>query len=341
VVVDHLQKETVIFAHVFGGPGSNIEVDTSALEHACRSTPAMRDLALPHHDSDHPSINVSIDTTDAEFANVVLEMKKHIVAGDVFQIVPSRTFSTPCPKPMRAYEKLKALNPSPYMYYICDNDFSLFGASPETFIKVSGTPKTVEVRPIAGTRRRGFDEDGEISVDLDSRREAELRLDHKEVAEHMMLVDLARNDVARVCKPKTRYVEKLMNVDRFSHVMHLTSYVRGELRDDLDALHAYQASLNMGTLVGAPKVKASEILRLQESAKRATYGGAVGYIDHSGEMDTAIVIRSAFVQNGIAHVRAGAGVVYDSIPKEEAKETRSKAEAVLAAIAQSLDGVST
>ncbi len=150
-----------------------------------------------------------------------------------------------------------------------------------------------------------------------------------------MLVDLARNDVARVSKSGTRHVEELLGVEAYSHVMHLVSSVRGELRDDLDALHAYQAALNMGTLVGAPKVRAAALLRQTEATKRGPYGGAVGYLTHRGDMDTAIVIRSALVRNGLAHVRAGAGVVHDSDPESEAQETRRKAQAVLGAIAAS------
>lgn len=273
------------------------------------------------------------DTSDEEFSQIVVQLKRRIVAGDVFQIVPSRSFQMPCAKPFAAYEKLRAFNPSPYMYYIVDDDFTLFGASPETYVKVDGKSRRVEIRPIAGTRRRGVTPEGEIDHELDMRREAELRLDEKELAEHMMLVDLARNDVARVSEPKTRSVEQLLSVDRYSHVMHLVSCVKGKLRKDLDALHAYQASMNMGTLVGAPKVKAAEILRQTEKTKRGFYGGAVGYFEGDGNMNTAIVIRSAWVRDGVAHVRAGAGVVYDSVPEEETQETKNKAEAVLRAIA--------
>ena len=238
----------------------------------------------------------------------------------------------PCTKPFAAYEKLRVFNPSPYMYYIIDDDFTLFGASPETYVKVDGKSRRIEIRPIAGTRRRGVTPEGEIDHELDMRLEAELRLDEKELAEHMMLVDLARNDVARVSEPKTRGLEQLLSVDRYSHVMHLVSCVKGQLRKDLDGLHAYQASMNMGTLVGAPKVKAAEILRQIEKTKRGFYGGAVGYFEGDGNMNTAIVIRSALVRDGVAHVRAGAGVVYDSVPDDETQETKNKAEAVLRAI---------
>jgi anthranilate synthase component 1 len=190
----------------------------------------------------------------------------------------------------------------------------------------------VEIRPIAGTARRGRTPEGAPDLDLDGRLEAELRLSEKEVAEHMMLIDLARNDVARVSKPGTRHVPRLLTVDRYSHVMHLVSYVKGELQDGLDALHAYAASMNMGTLVGAPKLEAARILRQRETTRRGPYGGAVGYVTSEGDMDTAIVIRSALVKDGVAYVRAGAGVVYDSDPAAEAEETRRKAQAVLKAL---------
>jgi anthranilate synthase component 1 len=218
------------------------------------------------------------------------------------------------------------------MFYVKRQEDVLFGSSPETCLKVSGQPRRVEITPLAGTRPRGFDASGFIDPDLDSRLEAELKLDQKELAEHMMLVDLARNDVARVSRPGTRRVDRLLTVDRFSHVMHLVSYVSGELRGDLDALHAYAASMNMGTLVGAPKVRAAELLRELEPTKRGPYGGAVGYLSCDGAMDTAITIRSALVRDNVAYVRAGAGVVYDSDPQLEADETRRKAQAVLKAL---------
>ena len=269
--------------------------------------------------------------SDEAYAALVGDLKRRIVAGDVFQIVPSRTFSAPCAYPLAAYAHLSATNPSPYMFYVRAPEHTLFGASPETAVKVDG-PRTVEICPIAGTAPRARRPDGSIDLDLDGRLEAELRLSQKELAEHMMLIDLARNDVARVSVAGTRHVSRLLAVDRYSHVMHLVSHVAGTLRDDLDALHAYAATMNMGTLVGAPKLKAAEILRQVEPSRRGPYGGAVGYITADGRMDTAIVIRSAVVHEGVAHVRAGAGVVYDSDPASEAQETRRKARAVLDAL---------
>lgn len=276
---------------------------------------------------------IRVDVDDDTFKGQVDTLKDYIRKGDIFQVVPSRSFSVSCPSSLAAYSKLKQTNPSPYMFYLNDADFVLFGASPESAIKYCHQSNDVEIYPIAGTRRRGFNPDGSINKDLDGRIELELRLDKKEMSEHLMLVDLARNDVARISQPGTRHVADLLKVDRYSHVMHLVSRVVGKLRDDLDALHAYQACMNMGTLTGAPKIRASELIRDTEQQRRGSYGGAVGYLTGQGEMDTCIVIRSAFVKDKVAHVQAGAGVVYDSDPQSEADETRNKAAAVLNAIA--------
>lgn len=283
-----------------------------------------------------PSVEVSVDLSDEQFCNHVLDLKQHILAGDIFQVVPSRTFSLPCPSPLLAYAKLKESNPSPYMFYMQDATFSIFGASPESALKYERESNQVEIYPIAGTRPRGKRPDGSIDRDLDSRIELNLREDTKEKSEHIMLVDLARNDVAKVSRPGTRYVKDLLKVDRYSHVMHLVSRVVGQLRDDLDPLHAYQACMNMGTLVGAPKVSAATLIREVEKKRRGSYGGAVGYLNGQGDMDTCIVIRSALVKNGTAYIQAGAGVVYDSVPQAEADETRAKAQAVIGAVKAAL-----
>ncbi|MDR1277022.1 MAG: anthranilate synthase component 1 [Candidatus Accumulibacter sp.] len=276
--------------------------------------------------------NLLCDSSDLVFAAKVKTLKEHILAGDVFQIVASRTFFTPCEDAFAAYCALRSINPSPYLFYMNGGGFILFGASPESAVKVEGGARSISISPIAGTAPRGFFPDGRIDADLDGRLEAELRLNEKENAEHMMLVDLARNDVARVSKPGTRAVGELLRTERYSHVMHLVSRVTGTLRDDLDALHAYQASMNMGTLTGAPKIRAMQLLREHEGKRRGHYGGAIGYLRGDGSFDTAIVIRAALVENGTASVRAGAGVVHDSVPILEADETRRKAEAVLRAI---------
>lgn len=275
---------------------------------------------------------VQINLDDEVFKGIVEKLKHHIHIGDVFQIVPSRRFSLPCPNRLAAYSKLKQNNPSPYMFFMQDQDFTLFGASPESALKYDNQTRQLEIYPIAGSRPRGFDEQGNIDPELDSRLELELRLDQKELAEHLMLVDLARNDIARVCESGSRRVADLMQIDRYSHIMHLVSRVIGTLRHDLDALHAYQACMNMGTLTGAPKIKAMQLIYQVEQQKRHSYGGAVGYLTSDGNLDTCIVIRSAFVQNGIAYVQAGCGEVLDSDPQMEADETRHKARAVLKAI---------
>ncbi|MGL6297383.1 MAG: anthranilate synthase component 1 [Plesiomonas sp.] len=275
---------------------------------------------------------LTVSHSDLQFCQTVEALKAHIQCGNIFQVVPSRRFSLPCPNPLSAYRELKQSNPSPYMFFMQDALFTLFGASPESALKFTATSRQVEIYPIAGTRPRGKTPSGTLDYDLDSRLELDLRLDKKELAEHMMLVDLARNDVARISEPGSRYVADLLHVDRYSHVMHLVSRVIGTLRYDLDALHAYQASMNMGTLTGAPKIRAMQLIYETEQRKRGSYGGAVGYMTGHGDLDTCIVIRSAYVENQIAHVQAGAGVVYDSIPQAEADETRTKAQAVLSAI---------
>jgi anthranilate synthase component 1 len=269
------------------------------------------------------------DLDDAAFCAVVERMKDHILAGDVYQIVPSRTFRAACPDPLRAFAAVRRLDPSPYMFFVSGPDHILFGASPETSVRVrrEGDWPIVEVKPIAGTRPRGADSDD------DDRLEADLRLDHKEIAEHMMLVDLARNDVARVSMPGSRRVAALMTVERYARVMHLVSSVKGSLGLGFDALHALQACLNVGTLSGAPKIKATELLRRTEKTKRGPYGGAVGWLNGDGMLDSGVVIRSAVVKDRQAYVRAGAGVVHDSDPQSEADETRRKASAILSSIA--------
>ncbi|MBV9526802.1 anthranilate synthase component 1 [Sphingomonas sp.] len=272
---------------------------------------------------------VSVDQSDEDFAAAVLKLKEHVLAGDVYQIVASRTFSAHCPDPLSAFARVRALDRSPYMFFVSMADSVLFGASPETSVRVTRErgKAVLEVKPIAGTRPRG--QDG----DQDNRMEADLRLDEKEAAEHMMLVDLARNDVARVSEPGTRHVDRLMTLEKYARVMHLVSSVKGVLAPRFDALHALQACLNVGTLSGAPKLKATELLRRYERTRRGAYGGAIGWLNGEGLMDTGVVIRSALVRNGTAHVRAGAGIVHDSDPVAEADETRRKASAVLTAIA--------
>ena len=271
--------------------------------------------------------------SDADFEAVVEEMRGYIADGDVYQVVPSRGFTIDCPDALAAYHVLRHANPSPYMFYLAAPDFELFGASPESALLYSVRSGRVAIRPIAGTRPRGLHPDGSVDHERDTRLELELRTDAKEVAEHVMLVDLARNDVARVSRPGTRSVQDLLRVDRYSRVMHLVSEVSGELAEDLDALDAFRASMTMGTLTGAPKLRAAELIRQAEGVRRGSYGGSVGYIRGDGELDTCIVIRSGFVVDGTALVQAGAGVVAASSPAAEAAETVHKARAVLEAVA--------
>ncbi|MBE6481464.1 MAG: anthranilate synthase component 1 [Actinomyces ruminicola] len=280
-----------------------------------------------------PALHAVPTQSDAEYAAVVETMKESIAAGDVYQVVPARGFTLPCPDALAAYHALRESNPSPYMFYVGAPDFELLGASPESALLHSAKTGQVAIRPIAGTRPRGLAPDGAVDHERDTRLELELRTDAKEVAEHVMLVDLARNDVARVSVPGTRRVEDLLRVDRYSRVMHLVSEVSGKLAPDLDALDAFRASMTMGTLTGAPKLRAAELIRGAEGVRRGSYGGSVGYFRGDGELDTCIVIRSAFVRAGTALVQAGAGVVADSVPAAEAAETVHKASAVLAAVA--------
>ena len=271
---------------------------------------------------------IEVDLDDAGYGAVVERLRGHIAQGDVYQIVPSRTFRVHCPDPLAAYARLRAVEQAAYRFFVATPEHILFGASPETSVRVTAIAagREVEVKPIAGTRRRG------ATPDEDDRLEADMRLDAKELAEHMMLVDLARNDVARVSAPGTRRVARLMTVERFARVMHLVSSVTGLLRPGLDARHALQACLNGGTLTGAPKLRATELLRETERTRRGPYGGAVGWLNGAGALDTGVVIRSALVKDGTAYVRAGAGVVFDSDPAREADETRRKASALLSVL---------
>ncbi|NVJ57328.1 MAG: anthranilate synthase component 1 [Vibrionaceae bacterium] len=328
LVVDHQRETCDLQATLFANQEQKATLQTriDSIAQQCSNL-----TVLPQANK-LKDVEVAPSVSDQDFCQIVRDLKQYVVKGDIFQVVPSRRFTLPCPSPLAAYKELKISNPSPYMFYMQDELFTLFGASPESALKYETDTNQVEIYPIAGTRRRGKRPNGAIDFDLDSRIELELRSDKKENAEHMMLVDLARNDVARISQAGTRHVADLLKVDRYSHVMHLVSRVVGQLRNDLDALHAYQACMNMGTLTGAPKIRAMQLIRDVEGARRGSYGGAVGYLTGEGTLDTCIVIRSAYVENGIAQVQAGAGVVFDSDPQSEADETRGKAQAVISAI---------
>ena len=263
--------------------------------------------------------------TQGEFEDCVRRAKEYVAAGDIIQVVPSIRFSRPLSvDPFQVYRHLRRVNPSPYMFFLDCDDLQLAGASPEMLLQaVAGRART---RPIAGTRPRGATPDEEAELERD------LLADPKELAEHVMLVDLGRNDLGRVSRPGTVNVDDLMIVERFSHVMHIVSDVSGQLDPRYRGVDALRACFPAGTLSGAPKIRAMEIIAELEDLRRGPYGGAVGYISHSGDMDTAITIRTLLAHNGRAHVQAGAGIVADSVPATEYEECVNKARAVLQAI---------
>src|SRR3954468_7254168 len=263
---------------------------------------------------------------DDGYAQAVERVKDYIRAGDAYQVVPSQRWSAKLPcDPFSIYRGLRAVNPSPYMYFLDFEDFQIAGASPESLVTVEG--RTAKQRPIAGTRPRAG------TLEEDARRAEELLADEKERAEHVMLVDLARNDLGRVCQYGSVRVDELMTVETYSHVLHIVSAVSGRLREGVSAMDALRASLPAGTLSGAPKIRAMQIIDELEPVKRGPYGGAVGYLSYTGDLDTCIYIRSALVADGRIHVQAGGGIVADSDPAYEVRETEAKAGAVWAAVA--------
>ena len=333
LVVDHPTQEATLVGASVDAAELERRLDALAAAINTAADAAEHSPAPPEVAADSAVLHAVPTTSDADFEAVVETMRGYIADGDVYQVVPSRGFTIDCPDALAAYHVLRHANPSPYMFYLAAPDFELFGASPESALLYSVRSGRVAIRPIAGTRPRGLHLDGSVDHERDTRLELELRTDAKEVAEHVMLVDLARNDVARVSRPGTRSVQDLLRVDRYSRVMHLVSEVSGELAEDLDALDAFRASMTMGTLTGAPKLRAAELIRQAEGVRRGSYGGSVGYIRGDGELDTCIVIRSGFVVDGTALVQAGAGVVAASSPAAEAAETVHKARAVLEAVA--------
>jgi len=338
ILVDHEHGTCTVVALVAGGADVRTAYNDAArdVERLARVARETGEISSTRAHTMLPARGArslaAADLDDQAYAALVRKLRGHVEAGDVFQVVPSRAFTVPCEDPLRAYARLRASNPTPYQFFIRSPEFVLFGASPETAIRVGARPARVTMRPIAGTVPRARKPGGEIDAETDSRLQAALLTSPKELAEHLMLVDLARNDVARVSRPGTRIVTRLLALESYRHVSHLVSEVTGDLDEGLDALHAYAASMNMGTLVGAPKIRAAQLLRLHEPAKRGAYGGAVAILTHDGALDSAIVIRSALVSRGVASVRAGAGVVLDSDPLSEAAETRHKAAAVLDAL---------
>lgn len=267
-----------------------------------------------------------------EFEEIVRRCKEYIHAGDIFQVVPSVRFSVPvtCGS-LELYRALRSINPSPYMYFLDFGDFQVVGSSPEILATVEN--RRVRVRPIAGTRPRGADEDE------DRRLEQELLADPKERAEHIMLVDLGRNDVGRVARYGTVRVDDLMTIERYSHVMHIVSNVTGDLADGVSACEAVESCFPAGTLTGAPKVRAMEIIEEMEPSRRGLYGGAVGYLSFRGDADFAIAIRTMLIKDGMAHMQAGAGIVADSDPAREYEECVNKAGALLSAVRMAHEGL--
>jgi anthranilate synthase component 1 len=333
IIFDHLHHQVTILVNAFVSQEDDLD---QAYERAAelierarmllggpvpRSDPGVR----PDRDSGSNGGAFRPNMSREQFEQSVERSKHYIREGDVFQVVPSQRWSGTCPvEPFSVYRGLRNVNPSPYMYFLEFDDFAIAGASPEPLVKVSGS--LVESRPIAGTRPRA------TTPEEDLRRAAELLEDEKERAEHVMLVDLARNDLGAVCEYGSVEVEELMAIETYSHVMHIVSSVTGTLRPQLGAIDALRACLPAGTLSGAPKIRAMEIIDELEPTKRGLYGGAVGYLSYSGDLDTCIHIRTVVVKDGIAHVQAGAGVVADSDPAYEHRESVAKAEAVFKAM---------
>jgi anthranilate synthase component I len=327
VVFDHLKHTVTVIANVY----TDDDLDAS-YRRALETIAEVRwKLAGPvPHPVRPPATGRVAPTFESNmsrerFEAIVARIIEYIYAGDAFQVVPSQRWSAPVPvEAFSIYRGLRAVNPSPYMYFLDFGDFEVAGASPEPLITVSG--RRVSTRPIAGTRPRGS------TPDEDTALAAELLADEKERAEHVMLVDLGRNDLGRVCEYGSVEVESFMAVENYSHVMHIVSSVVGTLRPGVDALDALRSVLPAGTLSGAPKVRAMQIIDELEPVKRGGYGGAIGYASYTGELDTCIHIRTVVVKDGVAHVQAGGGTVADAKPEYEFRESEAKARAVLQAI---------
>jgi anthranilate synthase component I len=327
LVFDHLRHELTILACAFVDEDGAVEV---AYEKAAATIAEMRErlrgaVPVPAHPSVVAAPEFKSNMEREQFEAAVARIVEYVHAGDAFQVVPSQRFSAPAPvEAFSVYRGLRAVNPSPYMYFLEFGDFQLAGASPEPLVKVIGD--RVETRPIAGTYPRGASED-------EDRRLAErLVKDPKERAEHVMLVDLGRNDLGRVCKYGSVKVDELMVVETYSHVLHIVSQVSGKLKEGVSAMDVLRSALPAGTLSGAPKVRAMQIIDELEPVKRGGYGGAVGYLSWDGDLDTAIHIRTVVVKDGRLHVQAGGGTVADAKPSYEWNESVNKARAVFRAV---------
>jgi anthranilate synthase component 1 len=321
VAFDHLRHEVTVLANVF----AEDDVERSYEQAAAAIAEVKERLAGPvprrgvgRQDPPEFFSNLGRDG----YAAAVERAIEYIHAGDAYQVVPSQRWTANCSvEAFSIYRGLRAINPSPYMYFLDFEDFQIAGASPESLVKVGG--RRVEVRPIAGTRPR-TGEDAHVAE--------ELLADEKERAEHVMLVDLGRNDLGRVCDYGSVQVDDLMAIETYSHVIHIVSSVSGTLREDVTAMDAMRAALPAGTLSGAPKIRAMQIIDELEPVKRGPYGGAVGYLSYTGDLDTCIYIRSALVRDGKVFVQAGAGIVADSDPAYETRESEAKADAVFEAL---------
>jgi anthranilate synthase component 1 len=327
LVFDHLRHELTIMSCAFAEEGGEIDAAYDRAAAAIADVRARLRGAVPAPDTpqlaEPPRFESNMERE--EFEAVVERIVEYVHAGDAFQVVPSQRFSAPAPvEAFSIYRGLRAVNPSPYMYFLEFGDFQIAGASPEPLVKVTGD--RVETRPIAGTYPRGGDEE-------EDRRLAErLVNDPKERAEHVMLVDLGRNDLGRVCEYGTVEVDELMVVETYSHVLHIVSQVSGTLREGVGAMDVLRSALPAGTLSGAPKVRAMQIIDELEKVKRCSYGGAIGYLSWNGDLDTAIHIRTVVVKDGQVHVQAGGGTVADAKPAYEYNESVNKAKAVFRAV---------
>ncbi len=330
-VFDQIAQEILICTPVFSSEANATDAYNAATD---RINKTVDDLHLPAAGQSKPQAKAAmldpILGTDAKtFKSRVAKAKNYVEAGDVFQVVIGQRLEAPMPASSFAlYRALRRMNPSPFLYFLKFEDHAIVGSSPEILVRLRGGKVTI--RPIAGTRPRG------ATAEEDLANEKSLLADEKECAEHLMLLDLGRNDVGRVSKSGTVTVTEEFIIERYSHVMHIVSNVEGELKDEYDALSALFAGFPAGTVSGAPKIRAMEIIEELEDEKRGIYGGAVGYISCEGEMDTAIVLRTAIIKDGKLHVRAGAGIVRDSDPKMEFEETLHKSKALFKAAEQSV-----
>jgi len=326
VAFDHFKHRVIVIANIFLEDGADVE---TAYAEAETTIGEIREaLAGPVPRQAHeplPAEEFESNIGDAGYAEAVEKIREYVRAGDAYQVVPSQRWSGPCPvDPFSIYRGIRAVNPSPYMYFLEFDDFHIAGASPEPLVKVTG--RHAEYRPIAGTRPRAEDPAADVALG------EELLADEKERAEHVMLVDLGRNDLGQVCEYGSVVVDDLMRIEVFSHVIHIVSSISGTLREGESAIELLRSCLPAGTLSGAPKVRAMEIIDELEPVKRGAYAGAVGYISFGGDLDTCIVIRTVVVKDGIAHVQAGGGIVADSDAATEVAETHAKSRAVFKAI---------